>query len=291
MTQTTPEALRDMLVHASGIARGAGAILLEGYAQFTSGGGNVTFKQADVDPVTEYDQRSEAFIVAALRKAYPSHRIIGEEGGSYEVLSSQYEVPSTEHQSLGTQNSELRTYEWQIDPLDGTVNFAHGFPVFSVSIGLLVNGVPALGVVYDPVHDEMFVGATGLGAMLNGKPIHVSRTPTLSLSLLTTGFPYDSRTSAENNFAAFYEFQRKSQQVRRLGSAALDLSYVACGRLDGYWEMKIKSHDIAAGLAILHEAGGVANDYAGGDDMLTRDQIIASNGLIQHEMLSVLRNL
>jgi myo-inositol-1(or 4)-monophosphatase len=284
MTSITQATLRNMLAHASEIARGAGKILLEGYAQFTSGGGNVTFKQADVDPVTEYDQRSEAFIVAALRKAYPSHRIVGEEGGDYEVESAESKVLSTEHFSLSA-------FEWQIDPLDGTVNFAHGFPVFSVSIGLLVDSVPALGVVYDPVHDEMFAGATGCGATLNEKPIRVSRTPTLSLSLLTTGFPYDSRTSAENNFAAFYEFQRKSQQVRRLGSAALDLCYVASGRLDGYWEMKIKPHDIAAGLAVLREAGGVATDYAGGGDMLNHNRIIASNGLIHHEMMSVIQNL
>jgi myo-inositol-1(or 4)-monophosphatase len=284
MTSITQATLRNMLAHASEIARGAGKILLEGYAQFTSGGGNVTFKQADVDPVTEYDQRSEAFIVAALRKAYPSHRIVGEEGGDYEVESAESKVLSTEHFSLSA-------FEWQIDPLDGTVNFAHGFPVFSVSIGLLVDSVPALGVVYDPVHDEMFAGATGCGATLNDKPIRVSRTPTLSLSLLTTGFPYDSRTSAENNFAAFYEFQRKSQQVRRLGSAALDLCYVASGRLDGYWEMKIKPHDIAAGLAVLREAGGVATDYAGGGDMLNHNRIIASNGLIHHEMMSVIQNL
>ncbi len=284
MTSINESMLRDMLAHASKIARGAGAILLEGYAQFSAGERNVTFKQADVDPVTEYDQRSEAFIVAALRKTYPSHLIVGEEGGSYAVQSAESKALSTEHVPLSA-------FEWQIDPLDGTVNFAHGFPVFSVSIGLLVDGMPALGVVYDPSRDELFAGATGCGATLNGQPIRVSRTPTLSLSLLTTGFPYDSRTSAENNFAAFYEFQRKSQQVRRLGSAALDLSYVACGRLDGYWEMKIKPHDITAGLAILHEAGGVANDYAGGTDMLTRNEIVASNRLIQHEMLSVIQNL
>lgn len=287
MTSINNILLGDILVHATEIARGAGAILLEGYAQFSAGGGNVIFKQADVDPVTEYDKRSEAFIVDALRKAYPSHRIVGEEGGSYEMGNAEFGVGN----ESPIPNSQFPICEWQIDPLDGTVNFAHGFPVFSVSIGLLVDGAPALGVVYDPAHDELFAGATGLGATLNGKPIRVSRTPTLSVSLLTTGFPYDTRTSAVNNFAAFYDFQRKSQQVRRLGSAALDLSYVACGRLDGYWEMKIKPHDITAGMAILREAGGVVTDYAGGDDMLTRNEIIASNGLIQHEMLSVIQNL
>jgi len=283
MTSSTQTTLSDILRHASEIARGAGAILREGYAQFEARAGTVTYKQADVDPVTEYDQRSEAFIVNTLRAAYPSHRIVGEEGGDYEVESAELKVLSTEH-------SALSTYEWQIDPLDGTVNFAHGFPLFSVSMGLLLNGVPALGVVYDPVRDELFAGATGCGATLNGKPIRVSHTPTLSRALLTTGFPYDRRTSLVNNFEMFIRFQRMSQEARRLGSAALDLSYVACGRLDGYWEIKIKPHDISAGIVILREAGGVVTDYLGGDDMLSRNEIVASNGLIQHEMLAVIQN-
>ena len=287
MASNNEPALLHMLYHAINIARGAGAILREGYAQFEARAGAVTYKQADVDPVTEYDQRSEAFIVAALRKAFPAHRIVGEEGGDYGVPSSEFQV----HSSPGTRNFELGTCEWQIDPLDGTVNFAHGFPLFSVSMGLLVDGVPALGVVYDPVREELFAGATGCGATLNGKPIRVSNTPSLSRALLTTGFPYDRRTSPLNNFEMFIAFQRKSQEVRRLGSAALDLCYVACGRLDGYWEMKIKPHDIAAGIAILREAGGTVTDFAGGGDMLNVNQIVASNGLIQREMLDVIQNL
>jgi myo-inositol-1(or 4)-monophosphatase len=283
MTSSTQTTLSDILRHASEIARGAGAILREGYAQFEARAGTVTYKQADVDPVTEYDQRSEAFIVNTLRAAYPSHRVVGEEGGDYEVQSEKFSV-------LSTLNSALSTYEWQIDPLDGTVNFAHGFPLFSVSMGLLVNGVPALGVVYDPVRDELFAAATGCGATLNGKPIRVSHTPTLSRALLTTGFPYDRRTSPINNFEMFIRFQRMSQEARRLGSAALDLSYVACGRLDGYWEIKIKPHDISAGIVILRDAGGVVTDYLGGDDMLNRNEIVASNALIQHEMLAVIQN-
>lgn len=276
MTTTHEMQLREMLEHACEIARGAGAILREGYAQFEARAGAVTYKQADVDPVTEYDQRSEAFIVAALRKAFPSHRIVGEEGGDYEVQSAEADVQSV--------------FEWQIDPLDGTVNFAHGFPLFSVSMGLLMDGVPALGVVYDPVREELFAGATGCGATLNSKPIRVSNTPALTRALLTTGFPYDRRTSPANNFEMFIAFQRKSQEVRRLGSAALDLCHVACGRLDGYWELKIKPHDITAGVAILREAGGTVTDFAGGDDMLNVNQIVASNGLIQQEMLDVIQN-
>lgn len=284
MTSNNELVLLHMLFHAINIARGAGAILREGYAQFEARAGAVTYKQADVDPVTEYDQRSEAFIVAALRKAFPSHRIVGEEGGDYEVQSA-------DPKALNTFHLPLSVCEWQIDPLDGTVNFAHGFPLFSVSMGLLVDGVPALGVVYDPVREELFAGARGCGATLNGKPIRVSNTSSLSRALLTTGFPYDRRTSAINNFEMFIAFQRKSQEVRRLGSAALDLCYVACGRLDGYWEMKIKPHDIAAGIAILREAGGIVTDFAGNDDMLNVHQIVSSNGLIHAEMLSVIQNL
>lgn len=283
MTVISQTNLREMLNHACEIARGAGAILLEGYARFSAGERRVVYKQADVDPVTEYDQRAEAFIVAALRKTFPSHHIVGEEGGSYEALNP-------ESKSSSAQDSARSTFEWQIDPLDGTVNFAHGFPLFSVSMGLLVDDVPALGVVYDPMREELFAGATGCGATLNDKPIRVSNTPALSRALLTTGFPYDRRTSPLNNFEMFIAFQRKSQEVRRLGSAALDLCYVACGRLDGYWEMKIKPHDIAAGIAILREAGGTVTDYTGGNDMLNINQIVASNGLIQREMLSVIQN-
>jgi myo-inositol-1(or 4)-monophosphatase len=286
MTSINETTLREMLGHACEIARGAGAILREGYAQFTAGGGRVTYKQADVDPVTEFDQRSEAFIVAALRKTFPTHRIVGEEGGSYEMGNGELRMTN----AFPIPHSPLPIFEWQIDPLDGTVNFAHGFPLFSVSMGLLVDGVPALGVVYDPVREELFAGAAGCGATLNGNPIRVSHTPALARALLTTGFPYDRRTSLLNNFELFIAFQRKSQEVRRLGSAALDLCYVACGRLDGYWEMKIKPYDVAAGIAILREAGGAVTDYAGGDDMLNMNRIVASNGLIQQEMLSVIQN-
>ncbi len=286
MTSTPELMIRDILNQAGEIARSAGAILLEGYALFGSGAGEVTYKQADVDPVTEYDQRSEAFIVNALRAAYPLHHIVGEEGGNYEVGGAESGMAN----AFPAPHSAFPVYEWQIDPLDGTVNFAHGFPLFSVSIGLLMNGVPALGVVYDPVRDELFAGAAGCGATLNGNPIRVSRTPVLSRALLTTGFPYDRRSSPANNFEMFIRFQRQSQEVRRLGSAALDLCYVACGQLDGYWEMKIKPHDITAGIAILKEAGGMVTDYAAGSEMLSRNEIVASNGLIQQEMLAVLQS-
>lgn len=281
--------LSSILVEAVRIARGAGDILRAGHAQIEAQRERVTvtYKADDVDPVTEYDHRSKAYIVAELQRAFPGHHIVGEEGGAYEVKNEKSEVAWQDD----TSNLSLRTshFEWQIDPLDGTVNFAHGFPIFSVSLGLLVDGGPALGVVYNPIYDELFAGARGCGATLNGRPIRVSSTPALSRSLLNTGFPYDRRTSEQNNFDAWLRFQRASQEVRRAGSAALDLCWVACGRMDGYWEMKIKPHDISAGIAILREAGGHVTDYLGGDAMLARSEIVASNGLIHEEMLAVVR--
>lgn len=270
--------LEAILPHAIRIALGAGEILREGYARIEAGREAVAieYKSADVDPVTEYDHRSEAFIVAALSRAFPGHRVVGEEGGAYAALGEAPDpggLPPT----------------WHVDPLDGTVNFAHGFPIFAVSLGLLIDDRPALGVVHNPVSGELYVGARGHGATLNGRPIRVSPTPALGRALLNTGFPYDRRTSERNNFEHFLRFQRRAQEVRRAGSAALDLCWVACGRMDGYWELKIKPHDIAAGIAIAREAGARVTDYAGGDDMLARNEIVASNGLIHDEMLAVLR--
>jgi myo-inositol-1(or 4)-monophosphatase len=251
------DTLTTILDEAIRIALGAGDILREGHARIEAQRELVAvqFKADDVDPVTEYDHRSEAFIVAALQRAFPGHAIVGEEGGDY---------------ASPIQNSELKTqnFVWHVDPLDGTVNFSHGFPVFSVSLGLLIDGQPALGVVHNPVSGELYAGARGLGATLNGRAIGVSPTPMLARALLNTGFPYDRRTSASNNFDAFLRFQRRSQDVRRAGSAALDTCWVACGRMDGYWELKIKPHDIAAGIAIAREAGQHITDFAGGDEML-----------------------
>lgn len=293
-TSLTPEldclALKDILDHVIPIARGAGAILRAGFAQVESQREDVTvhYKSSETDPVTEFDHRSEAFIVEALQHTFPHHRIVGEEGGAYElrieneesrkaIFPSQFSMPSSQ-------------FEWHVDPLDGTVNFAHGFPVFCVSLGLLAQGRPVLGVVYNPISDELFAAAEGCGATLNGRPIRVSPTTTLSRALLNTGFPYDRRTSDENNFHHFLAFQRAAQEVRRVGSAALDLCTVACGRMDGYWELKIQSHDIAAGIVIVREAGGVVSDFAGGGEMFARRQIVASNGLIHGEMLAVLQS-
>ncbi|MCL5997390.1 MAG: inositol monophosphatase [Chloroflexi bacterium] len=267
--------LADILSAAVAIARGAGAILREGVAAITANHGTpLQFKTSDIDPVTEYDVRAEQYIVAELRKRFPDHEIVGEEGGAYETENRRPEIPHC---------------RWHIDPLDGTVNFAHGFSVFCVSMGLLIDGVPSVGVIYSPVSDEMFAAARGHGATRNGVPMRVSLISTLKRSLLVTGFPYDSHVT-DSNIGNFVAFQRQSQAARRLGSAALDMCYVAAGQMDGYWEMKIKPHDIAAGIVLVREAGGTVTDFDAGQSMLQSGEIVASNGLIHQEMLDVLRN-
>ncbi len=280
-----PDSLGDLLDTAIALARGAGAILLDGLRQIRAGnGGAVRFKSGPGDVVTEYDQRSEDFIVAELRRRYPAHAIVGEEGGAY-AAGGPAAAPAYAPASAPAR------YEWQIDPLDGTTNFSHGFALFSVSIGLLIDGVPAVGVVYSPATNDLYAAARGLGATWNGRPIRVSSVDALERALLITGFPYDYARSPHNNLRAFDAFNRRSQAVRRIGSAALDLCLVASGQMDGYWETKIKPHDIAAGIAIVREAGGVVTDSAGRDAMLTTGDIVASNGLIQPAMLDVLSTI
>jgi myo-inositol-1(or 4)-monophosphatase len=265
--------LTDILVAAVAIARGAGAILCEGLAAVESRrGAAIHFKTTDIDPVTEYDVKSEQFIVGELRRLFPSHRVIGEEGGAYPVANPQA--------------TDLN-YTWYIDPLDGTVNFSHGFPYFCVSMGLVIDGAPSLGVVYNPIAEQMFAAARGSGATRNGAPIRVSDTSELKRALLITGFPYDTHIH-DSNMKNFLGFQRTAQATRRIGSAALNLCHTATGQMDGYWETKTKPHDIAAGIVLVREAGGVVTDFDGGEDMLNTCRIVASNGLIHQEMLDVL---
>lgn len=271
MTQRKRPPLTDILVEAMTIARGAGAILREGLAVVEAQrGAKVEFKTTDIDPVTEYDVQSEQYIVGELQKRFPDHRIIGEEGGDY-----------ANEKSAGRSD-----YTWYVDPLDGTVNFSHGFPYFCVSIGLLVDGVPSAGVVYNPVADQMYAAARGAGATRNGTPIRVSAIPLLKRALVITGFPYDTHIH-DSNMKNFLGFQRTAQATRRIGSAALNLCYTASGYMDGYWEMKTKPHDIAAGIVLVREAGGMVTDFDGGEDMLQTCCIVASNGLVHGEMLDV----
>jgi myo-inositol-1(or 4)-monophosphatase len=244
-------------------AREAGAILLAEADRPVK----VTYK-GEVDLVTEADRKSEAAVVARLRSHFPQHAIVGEEGGSSGAVAG---APA------GARNC------WYVDPLDGTTNFAHGYPCFAVSIGLLEEGEPLVGVVYDPSRRELFTAVRGEGAYLDSKRIRVSSVERLSKSLVATGFPAHKRTQ-NPNIHYYWEFTLRSHGVRRDGSAALDLSYVACGRFDGFWEFGLKPWDTAAGLLLVREAGGIVTDFSGRPYHPGDYEILASNGRIHSEM-------
>ncbi|MEC4818382.1 MAG: inositol monophosphatase family protein [Scytonema sp. PMC 1069.18] len=223
------------------------------------------------DLVTAADKASEEVILDILRRHFPDHAILAEESGK-----------------LGNQDNK---FLWAIDPLDGTTNFAHQYPFFAVSIGLLIDGVPQVGAIYDPFHDELFRAAQGLGATRNRRPIKVSETSELSKSLLITGFAYDRRETSDNNYAEFCHLTHLTQGVRRSGSASLDLAHVACGRIDGYWERGLSPWDIAAGVILLREAGGKVTAYDESALDIASGRILATNGVIHaplsHELIHV----
>ena len=248
---------------ARNIAKKAGLLLKNGLGRAH----RIKYK-GSVNLVTEMDILAEKFIISAIRRRFPKHAILAEEKTAPEMKSS---------------------YRWVIDPLDGTTNYAHGLPIFSVSIALERDGEIILGVVYDPLRDELFWAGNGQGAFLGKKPIRVSGTARLAQSLLVTGFPYDIRTSSVNNFDHFAHFSMGTQAVRRLGSAALDLCYVAAGRFDGYWEMKLGPWDLAAGSFIVREAGGKITDFSGGPIHLNGQHVLASNGRIHRQMMEILK--
>ncbi len=228
----------------------------------------IEFKGA-IDIVTEMDTKAENLIIKTLKNTFPDHGILTEESQEQKT------------------NSE---YRWIIDPLDGTTNYSHGFPVFCVSIALEKNGEIILGVVYNPMLNELFTAEKGKGAYLNNKKIKVSDIKELTKSLLATGFPYDVRTSEQNNIANFARFAVKAQAIRRAGSAALDMCYVACGRFDGFWELKLKPWDTAAAMLIINEAGGMVTDFKGNPFSFYSGETLASNGLIHAEMIDILQN-
>lgn len=270
----SPEApLRDPLARtreiATAIAQEAGQILLGGWGTRPA----VGFKSEDINLVTEYDKRSEAFIVERLAKAFPDDRIIAEEGTT---------VP-------GEAGGALRV--WYVDPLDGTTNFAHGFPLFSVSLGLCINRRPVLGVVVAPALGWTFAGTiTGGGSTYNGKPICPSRADRLGAGLLVTGFPYQ-RNPVQDNLAEWAAMTAAAQGTRRLGSAALDLCFVACGWLDGYWERALHAWDLVGGAAIVLGAGGRVTDLDGGPFDGETGRILASNGHLHDQMMQVLEGV
>lgn len=223
--------------------------------------------KGDKNLVTEVDRESERLIVASLKARFPAHNIVAEEG----------EYPQGD--------SPCR---WIIDPLDGTTNYAHGFPWFCVSIALQVAGELVAGVIYNPIHEELFTAIKGGGAYLNGRRLQVSSRAPLENTLLGTGFPYDCATDPANNFANFIAFQKVARGIRRAGAAALDLAGVAVGRLDGFWELKLKPWDVAAGVLLVLEAGGTVSTFDGSPYDVFNDRIVASNGLIHNEMTRIL---
>ncbi|MFN8564697.1 MAG: inositol monophosphatase family protein [Anaerolineae bacterium] len=251
-----------------GIARQAGAAVMQYYGQAH----HETIKSNIYDVVTEGDHASEAVIVPALRDLFPAYPIISEEGG-------------------GGDDNASAEYAWYVDPVDGTTNFANNIPFFSVSIALAARDLtPVVGVVYNPVSGELFSAARGFGASLNGTPIHVARLAALSRAVLSSGFPTQRHTLADNNIHQWTTMLMEVRDLRRFGSAALELAFVAAGRLDGFWERHIHSWDCLAGLLMVQEAGGRTSDYDGGVDALyTGASIVATNGLIHDEVLAVLR--
>ena len=255
-----PPALRDV---AATLAREAGAILREGY-----GRAHRPERKGRIDLVTEYDRRSEDLLLRRLRERFPDHAVLAEESGVHEAGPS--------------------TMRWLVDPLDGTTNFAHNYPFFAVSIAAEAAGELVAGVVFDPVRDELFAAAVGAGATLNGAPIRVSDIGRLEDALLVTGFPYSVREQPEPTLGFFRDFLLRAQGVRRDGSAALNLCYLASGRFDGFWEGHLSPWDMAAGVLIVREAGGAVTDYAGGTFRLDGRQILASNGRIHPFMQAVL---
>lgn len=216
------------------------------------------------DLVSDADKASEALILGAIRERFPDHAILSEESGA----------------SPGPSD-----YTWVVDPLDGTLNYVHGFPFYSVSIALARAGEPLLGVVYDPLRGELFAAERGQGARANGRRLGVSATTSLGQALLTTGFPYSRFSQPDNNLREFAHLSMRAREIRRSGSAALELSYIAAGRSDGHWELELNPWDLAAGALLVREAGGLVSDWQGRPWALAEPRIVASNGRIHAELL------
>jgi myo-inositol-1(or 4)-monophosphatase len=263
-SSTTNESPDSLLTMATEVARTAGDLL----RTYAKRGFRITHKNP-IDLVTDADHAVEQCIIEHIRAQFPTHRILAEERGSDTLSASRY--------------------RWVIDPLDGTTNFAHGYPVYTISIGVEHEGRGLIGVVYDPTRDELFTAQAGGGAHLNGQPITVSSTEQLDQALLVTGFAYNIRDTLNNNLNHFARFVLRAQGLRRTGSAALDLCYVAAGRFDGFWEVKLSPWDMAGGVVILREAGGTVTDFKGKTHSIHQPELVASNGRIHEAMLAILR--
>ncbi|MEB3829804.1 inositol monophosphatase family protein [Phormidium sp. CCY1219] len=267
MSDYSREQLQIYLEIATEAALAAGAVLQSYWGNLEA----IEEKGRPGDLVTAADKAAEDTLLKVLHRHVPEHGILAEESGA-----------------LGDKSSK---YRWAIDPLDGTTNFAHQYPMFAVSVGLLIDGVPQVGVVFDPFHQELFRAASGLGATRNRRAIAVSDTANLANSLLVTGFAYDRRETADNNYAEFCHLTHLTQGVRRSGSASIDLCYVACGRLDGYWERGLSPWDMAAGAVILREAGGNVTAYDGTPWRIETGRILATNGKLHGELSQELQQV
>jgi myo-inositol-1(or 4)-monophosphatase len=254
---TSPPSL-DLIAPMQSMAREAGALLMDYFYQHVK----IEYK-GDVDLVTVADRKSEALILERIRKQFPTHDVMGEEGTRIETGSD---------------------YKWYVDPLDGTTNFAHGYPVFCVSLAVEHRGKRIAGIVYDPTRDEMFSAELGGGARLNDKAIHVSITPSLGECLIATGFPSQKRHKNPNIYF-YHQLTLRTHGVRRAGSAALDLCNVASGRYDGFWEFNLNPWDTAAGVLIVEEAGGKVTDFAGGAFEIASRETVATNGFVHGALL------
>lgn len=248
---------------AAEIAREAGALLMSYFGKV-----EIEYK-GDVDLVTEADRNSERLIVERIRARWPGHDVTGEEG-------------------TATQGGSA--YRWYIDPLDGTTNFAHGYPVFCVSLGLEHQGELVAGVLFDPSRNEMFSAERGSGAFLNDRKIGVSNTVNLAESLVATGFPSHKRHK-NPNIHFYHQITLRTHGIRRAGSAALDLAYTACGRYDAFWEFNLNPWDTAAGVVLLREAGGVVTDFSNGPFQMASRELLCSNGLLHEELIAVFADI
>ncbi|MDP3581795.1 MAG: inositol monophosphatase family protein [Ignavibacteria bacterium] len=246
------------------IAREAGEVLRSGFGKNFS----IEYKTNVANLVTEYDKKSEKIIIDFINKEFPTHSVLAEESGMHDSSSE---------------------YLWVIDPLDGTTNFAHGLPIFSVSIGVQKNGEMICGVIYDVMRDAMYSAEKGSGSFCNRRKLGVSTNDDLHKSVLVTGFPYNVHENPDFAYERFAAFLRVARAVRRLGSAAIDMCYVAEGVFDGFWEVSLNAWDMAAGMIIVEEAGGVITDFSGNPTNIFGKQILTSNGNVHKAMIDTLR--